>query len=614
MKLACFVGIALVLAFAGMATADNTDRHVDSQVYSIHVDVASQVDMLELQLYLEEAQRLTVRSQDMGVEDDPCCTSLEAISLVTFGTTGDGLDVIDNATDWAALGSIRAIVMSINWCGSVVAGIAGCAQNPGSRMAVALDANPTVLGLVFAHERGHNGGLSHRESGTCTPMMSATAGSNHGCLDVSECNALRAQGSIGGNCGCLTGTVGDPPVANGAACVEDSVAGICHSYGLCSPTPANDLCANASVIADVDVLQTNERASTDGSATCGTTSTDIWYSYLPPCSGTVEVNLCDSGFDTVVSVHDECTGETTNETMCVDSCATISDCRSNGACVSIPVVYGQTELLRVGRGPGGPDPFVLRTDCTENPLLDSDSDLLTDVFEYGTLGTDPGDSDSDDDGLSDGEEYLTEGTDPLDADSDDDGLDDGAEVLTHNSDPLDSDSDDDGLDDATEVNTYGSNPNLADSDADGLDDGAELLPGSDGDSDLLINILDPDSDNDTFLDGADNCILFSNDQSDNGGVGSLIDPNASTPDGIGDACQCGDVNNDGRVDSLDAYNIAIDLIFPSAVINPTGLAKCVVHSASSSCDLLQKAVIERTVGSNGLAPGVQQLCSPAITP
>jgi hypothetical protein len=70
----------------------------------------------------------------------------------------------------------------------------------------------------------------------------------------------------------------------------------------------------------------------------------------------------------------------------------------------------------------------------------------------------------------------------------------------------DSDTDDDGLSDVEELTVYGTDPNNADTDGDGIDDGAEIILWgaawqADNDSDGLINLLDPDADNDGFTDG-----------------------------------------------------------------------------------------------------------------
>ena len=74
--------------------------------------------------------------------------------------------------------------------------------------------------------------------------------------------------------------------------------------------------------------------------------------------------------------------------------------------------------------------------------------------------------------------------------------------------PTDLDSDGDGLTDIQEISTYGTNPYYSDSDGDGMDDKFELEYwgvnwNADDDHDGLINILDPDSNNDGILDGSE---------------------------------------------------------------------------------------------------------------
>lgn len=68
------------------------------------------------------------------------------------------------------------------------------------------------------------------------------------------------------------------------------------------------------------------------------------------------------------------------------------------------------------------------------------------------------------------------------------------------------DSDTDGIADLDEIFIYGTDPSLYDTDNDGISDGDELVYwgndyNGDIDDDGLTNILDPDSDNDEFLDG-----------------------------------------------------------------------------------------------------------------
>ena len=64
------------------------------------------------------------------------------------------------------------------------------------------------------------------------------------------------------------------------------------------------------------------------------------------------------------------------------------------------------------------------------------------------------------------------------------------------------DTDGDGLPDAEEME-LGSDPQDADTDDDGVLDGAEANAAFDTDGDGLINVLDPDSDNDRLTDGTE---------------------------------------------------------------------------------------------------------------
>ncbi|MBI5116586.1 fibronectin type III domain-containing protein [Candidatus Poribacteria bacterium] len=93
------------------------------------------------------------------------------------------------------------------------------------------------------------------------------------------------------------------------------------------------------------------------------------------------------------------------------------------------------------------------------------------------------------------------------------------------------DSDADGLLGYDEIGIYGTDPDVVDTDNDGIDDGDEVAYwGNDWnanpDHDGFINLLDPDSDNDTIADGPDNCrAIFNPGQED------------ADADGTGDVCE-----------------------------------------------------------------------------
>jgi hypothetical protein len=91
--------------------------------------------------------------------------------------------------------------------------------------------------------------------------------------------------------------------------------------------------------------------------------------------------------------------------------------------------------------------------------------------------------DSDGDGIYNFEEINTYGTEPDQTDTDGDGINDGDEVYIYGTDPTLADTDQDGLNDVEEVAIWGNNWN------------------ADYDNDGLINLIDPDSDEDGFLDG-----------------------------------------------------------------------------------------------------------------
>jgi hypothetical protein len=109
-------------------------------------------------------------------------------------------------------------------------------------------------------------------------------------------------------------------------------------------------------------------STSDGSVSCGSyvPGPDVWYSYTPAADGTAVMSLCNSAYDTVLSVHSGCPGATDNELVCNDdSCSTQSQ-------VTLAVTAGQTYMIRISGYHGASGTFKLSltgpacTNCTDD--------------------------------------------------------------------------------------------------------------------------------------------------------------------------------------------------------------------------------------------------------
>jgi hypothetical protein len=123
------------------------------------------------------------------------------------------------------------------------------------------------------------------------------------------------------------------------------------------PPLSNDACADAMAMMEGVAYTGDNRGSTaDGSASCAPgAAPDVWYTFTPSATATAMFSLCDSVFDTALSVHDACPGDGGVEIACNDNaCGTRSE-------VSISAVSGQTYWIRVS-GNGDSGQFSLRAD------------------------------------------------------------------------------------------------------------------------------------------------------------------------------------------------------------------------------------------------------------
>ena len=113
-----------------------------------------------------------------------------------------------------------------------------------------------------------------------------------------------------------------------------------------------------------------------------------------------------------------------------------------------------------------------------------------------------------------------------------------------------------------------------------------------------------DSDEDGVADASDNCPRTANaSQADGGGFGT------STPDGVGAACQCGDVNGDGRVDSLDPPLIRAALAHTSGPLSGAANRRCDSASDTGECSIVSWARMQK--GLSGATAAHGQTCAAA---
>jgi len=119
-----------------------------------------------------------------------------------------------------------------------------------------------------------------------------------------------------------------------------------------------------------------------------------------------------------------------------------------------------------------------------------------------------------------------------------------------------------------------------------------------------------DSDADVIAAYRDNCpFTFNPTQIDSGAILSVV------ADGIGDACQCADVNDNGIVDYDDYDDYRDSLADPDGLaLTPAGVAKCSVIDSPGPCEILDVSVIARSLEPIPFLPGIDQVCAAATPP
>jgi hypothetical protein len=136
------------------------------------------------------ADATTVLQTNDGPGDVACATVLVRDGDVTAFTEGDGS--VDSAAEFNALialpGHIK-VVNQINWCGGLIPNVIGCAPVPGNSLSV-VRFTPSLEGILWAHEFGHNKGRGHRNDDP-NAVMNGTIGSTRLRVDAAECTAFQ---------------------------------------------------------------------------------------------------------------------------------------------------------------------------------------------------------------------------------------------------------------------------------------------------------------------------------------------------------------------------------------------------------------------------------------
>lgn len=149
----------------------------------------------------------------------------------------------------------------------------------------------------------------------------------------------------------------------------------------------NDACANATPIGNGSVNGSTSGMTNDGSANCGNSSNtaDVWYAYTATCTGTLSVNTCGSGYDTVLSVHSACPGTIGNQLACNDDCSGAgAPCGGLASCLTTSVVQGTTYYIRVSGYNGATGSFTLTTSCSGSSTPANDNCANATVVGDGT--------------------------------------------------------------------------------------------------------------------------------------------------------------------------------------------------------------------------------------
>ena len=187
------VGASTTVAAASDGSAVVHDHGID---YANHVSHPNPMTDARLDLLLDTGSLRVGRSD--FTEDVACCNMFYRLGPgKTFGSVGDGLDIIDDGTELnEVLNDTTArvkVVRAINYCGAPGTNIIGCSWVGGDGMAVVRRSDANSEAVLWVHEYGHNVGLGHNTDSRYI-MYGVDYGTNNA-VSATECDTYHSPSS-----------------------------------------------------------------------------------------------------------------------------------------------------------------------------------------------------------------------------------------------------------------------------------------------------------------------------------------------------------------------------------------------------------------------------------